>query len=1444
MSTMTRNDQTTVRLSWLGRLLATSVVLATAFQAASADEPATRPAADADRRLYVVGYAHLDTQWRWTYPMVIDDYIPATLDDNFKLFDKFPGYVFNFSGSRRYEMMKEYYPQSYEKLKEYVAAGKWFPAGSSVDEGDANVPSAESGIRHVLYGNRFFRREFGKASDEFMLPDCFGFPAGLPSILAHCGLKGFSTQKLTWGSANGIPFKVGVWEGPDGKSVIAALDPGAYTGRVREDLSQSRGWLTRINNTGDQSGAYVDYHYFGTGDKGGAPDERSVDFVMKSVAGDGPVRVISSQADAMFDAITPEQRVKLPHYKGELLLTEHSAGSITSQAYMKRWNRKNELLADAAETASVAAAWLGGRPYPLARLNAAWDLVLGSQMHDILPGTSVPKAYVYSWNDEVVALNQFAAVETDAVGGVSAALDTRVQGVPVVVYNPLSFARADVVEARVTFDADPPQDVSVTGPDGKAVAAQVTSREDKALNLLFLAKVPSAGYAVYEVKAADAAPAAGSDLKVSEGGLENARFRVALDDDGDIASVFDKKAGREALSAPARLALLNESPKQYPAWNMDWDDRQQPPRGYVGGPARVTVVEDGPARVALRVEREHEGSRYVQTIRLAAGDAGGRVEVATTVDWQTKGASLKATFPMAFGNPNAAYDGHVGVIERGNNDAKKYEVPQHQWFDLTDPTGGYGVAVLNDGKYGSDKPDNETLRLTLLYTPDASAGYSDQGTQDIGRHDMLYAIAPHAGDWRAADVPQTAARLNQPLRAYSTAKHDGPLGKSFSLVSLSNDQVEVMALKKAEDSDEIIVRLHETEGTGADDVTVKFAGGIAAAREVDGQEREIGGVGVTDGKLTVSMTPFSMRSFAVTLSTASADKEAAPQSQPVALEYDLDAISTNADRNDGDFAGGATYPAEQLPRTVTVGGVNFELGSGADGEKNALIATGQTLKLPSGDFDGVYVLAASAGGDRPATFRVGDQPHERTVQAWTGYVGQWDNRLWAGDTPEQKEEVADADMVGLAPGYIKRNDIAWFASHHHHDGKDASYQYAYLFLYRFDRPVGATDLTLPDDPAVRVFAVSVAKVAGSATPMSSLYDDFAGRTDLAAGFATAAGGYKDTIGVELRHPLYYGQDTLHYTTDGSEPTGDSPVYRGPITVDRPTTIKSRVVIDGRKPGPVAEARYEVNDRTPPRVVEARANALTPTLRVRFSEAVDAASAASTQNYLIEPETPINAVELSGDGLTATLTTSKVLSADRDYRLKVEGVKDRAPGGNAASADVATPVTTARPVFELADAGEPLEVRVPALPTKGDEPFTLNLFVRVKQRPMPRTLVAGFGSNVDRPLHGRYFASFAEGIRFWASNADVLTNEPLDTGRWQMLTAVYDGKSVRVYKNAREIGTRAVKLADDEPVVRVRPLEPWDKMRVIDADLRDVSVWSDALSPQDVTALYARLKGAE
>ena len=1179
------------------KCLAAAVLACPIALCAAGTESMERPDLTKQPTLYVVGYAHLDTEWRWEYPQVISEYIRKTMEDNFKLFEKYPHYIFNFSGADRYRFMKEYFPADFARVKHYVAAGQWFPAGSSMEEGDVNAPSAESIIRQILYGNEWFRREFGKASAEYMLPDCFGFPASLPTILAHAGVKGFSTQKLTWGSSadaggpesrertpEGTPFDVGVWVGPDGESVLAGLNPGSYSGGVETDLSQplppappdaalqtveekqqalqqklarmrqsgqpfdlkdmqqfmtlrderegllkaqqdseqqryQNDWAARVLYNGKVTGVFTDYHYYGTGDIGGAPDEDSVRrleaIVTKGTTdlppfglpyffrgphpawpevkvGDGPVHVISATADQMFLDITPAEAARLPRYTGEMELTNHSAGSLTSQAYQKRWLRKEEVLADAAEKSSIAAMWLGGRKYPLERLNDAWALVMGGQFHDTAAGTATPKAYEFAWNDDVIAMNQFAGVLNNASEAVGAALDTDTTGIPVVVFNQLNIAREDVVEASLHFPGGMPAAVHVTGPDGKEVPAQISEGK-----VLFLARVPSVGYAVYDVEPG-AGESGASPLRVSADALENQYYRVKLNANGDVASIFDKAIGKELLAAPARLAISYDNPSQWPAWNMDWDQEQAAPKAYVGGPARIRVIENGPARVAVEVSRETDGSRFVQTIRLSAGDAGKRVEFANAIDWNTRESNLKAAFPLTASNDVATYNWDIGTIERKTAEPQKFEVPSHQWIDLTDMRGSFGATILTDCKNGSDKPNDHTIRLTLIRTPGVRGGYPDQATQDIGHHEFIYGIAGHAGGWRQAETDWQGERLNVPLIAFATEKHAGKLGREFSLLHVSSPRIRVMALKKAERSDEIIVRLVELDGRPQPGVRISFAAPIASAREVNGQEQPVGSASIHDGALVTSFTAYQPRTFAVRLAAAP-DAVRGVHSTPVPLAYDLATATSDGAKSTAGFDGkGDALPAEMLPAAVVFNGVRFHLAPAETGKPNAVVAKGQTVDLPAGRYNRVYVLAAAANGDQKAVFQVGGETVGLNVEDWGGFIGQWDDREWKakevtiparGMRPARTELDEYGEMIGIRPGYIKRADLAWYCSHHHDAaGDNVPYSYSYLFAYRMDLPAGVKTIRLPDNRNVRVLAISAVDENPEMRPVEPLYD--------------------------------------------------------------------------------------------------------------------------------------------------------------------------------------------------------------------------------------------------------------------------------------------------------------------------------------------------------------------
>jgi len=1172
---------------WIGALVLTSgtAVAATDSQPGYAGE------------LHVVATAHLDTQWRWTIQTTIDEYLRATLRDNFALLEKYPDYVFSFEGAFRYQLMKEYYPAEYERLKQYIAAGRWHVAGSWLDAVDVNVPSPEALIRNALYGNGYFQSEFGVKSRDIFLPDCFGFGFALPSVAAHSGLLGFSTQKLTWGSSVGIPFDIGLWEGVDGSTVIAAVNPGAYVSRIESDLSVDSTWTATVLKQGEQSGVYAGYKYYGTGDVGGAPTDDSVAWLTRSMAPEGNLRVRAVASDQLMRELTPEQQAGLPRYRGEMLMTRHGVGCYTSQAAMKRWNRQNEVLADAAERAAVVADWFGAADYPRARLTTAWSRFLWHGFHDDLTGTSIPEAYVFSWNDELLSLNEFAAMATNAVGGVSRALDTRADGVPLVVYNPLSIAREDLVEAVVRFPDGEPEHVRVFGPDGAEVPAQFAGESTAAGKrpVVFLARVPAVGFAVYDVRPSDTPCALATGLSAGTAAttlqtaasrcvLENPRYRVSFDQQGFLASVHDKQLDKELLAAPLHLQLLDDTPQNWPAWEIDYDDLTAAPRATAATLAERFHRETGPARVSVTSSVPCESSTITQRVSLGAGGAQDRVEIAMTIEWRTPATLLKAAVPLNVANEHATYDLGLGTIERPTNTPTLYEVPAQRWADLTATSGDHGVAVLSNCRYGWDKPDDHTLRLSLVHTPAVNSGWrwvADERSQDLGLHHLNFGLYGHAGDWRNG-VAWQADRLTQPLLAFQVPAHEGPLGRQFALLTIEpaaaagagNHErppaVAIRALKHAEQSDEIVVRLQEINGRATGKHRLAFARPIVAAREINGAEEPVGEAILDGGCLLTELNPYQPRSFALRLAEAPTRLDG-PFAVPVQLPYDIDGVSRDDRPTDGDFSGaGHTLAGELLPASLVRDGIPFRTGPQDAGRANVLACRGQRIELPAGDFSHLYVLAAAIGGGRLASFDCAGKSTELWIQDYAAPIGAWNNRIVDGFVHHEPEQITAA--------YINRARVGWVGTHRHGpDGENEPYVFTHFFTYRIELPPGARSVRFPDDESVRVLAATAARnendVAEAATDLYDRYDF------TSVEILTGRREFLDSIEVVLRSPN--PQAVIRYTLDGSEPAENSPLYDGVLTVTEATTVKARAYAPDLRPSAPAVAELtELTARSP------------------------------------------------------------------------------------------------------------------------------------------------------------------------------------------------------------------------------------------------------------------------
>lgn len=1019
-------------------------------------------------KAYMVCDAHLDTQWLWDVKTSIDEYLPRTLFQNIYLMERYPEYVFNFEGAVKYKWMKEYYPMYYSKLKHFISTGQWHISGASWDANDPNMPSAESSFRNILLAQDFYKKEFGVKSTDIFLPDCFGFGYTLPTIASHAGLIGMSTQKLSWRYSEFYnapyhkknPFAWGLWYGIDGSSIMAAFDGGGYSSELPDSVGYNKKIITSAQNSFNQTA----FRYYsggsqqngiGIGDRGNSGTVTTVKRLMEAINDkNAPVKIISAASDQLFRDYMPfdKYRKELPSFDGELLMDVHATGCYTSQAVMKYYNRRNEELAGAAEKASVAADWLGARSYDKAKINAIWERFLWHQFHDDLTGTSIPNAYTWSWNDELICLTQANEVINTASGALSASLNTQTKGTPVVVYNPTTYIAKGSVIAAIPGSF---KSVSVVSPDGKTVPSQIIDKGENVTKILFSADVKPVGYAVYDVRTSSAA-AKSSALKVSENGLENSIYKITLDKNGDFSSIIDKRYNKELVKEGGRfrLALTEGNMSQnWPAWEIlkTTIDKEA---SSVTKNVKISVAENGAARVSLKVERTFGDSKFVQFIRLTNGASDDRIDVENIVKWGTKDALLKAEFVCNVSNEKATYDLGLGSIKRGNNTPQAYEVPAHKWADITDASGEYGVSVLNDSKYGWDKPNNNTLRLTLLHTPGVGKNYQFQAYNDQGEHHFTYSIVGHKGESLCDKTVVEAEKLNMPLVAFSTPKHAGSLGSEFSMLSVSTPQIGVRALKRAEDGNGYIVRCYELTGKSVENAKITFPSAVVYAEECNAIEEKIGEAKIEGNSILVSAGKFAPKTFRIKLADPKVKSSLKIDNAPVKLPFNSVGFTTDEfftyyqfDQSRNSFA------AELIPASFDNDGITYNLGG--ENVPDVVMCKGNVINLPAGNYTKLYILLASNNKDNETIITVDNKDYKVNAPYWRGFYGQW-------------------GWDGLTKPYLKSDKIGLLTAHHHNGLRgNLSYEYGFMYEVCLDIAPGSKQVTLPKNDNVAVFAITL-----------------------------------------------------------------------------------------------------------------------------------------------------------------------------------------------------------------------------------------------------------------------------------------------------------------------------------------------------------------------------------
>ncbi len=807
-----------------------------------------------------VGNAHIDMAWLWPWTETVE-VVRNTYGTVLQLMNEYPQFRYAQSSARTYDWLEEKYPHMFEQIKQRVKDGRWEIVGGMWVEPDLNMPDGESLVRQLLVGQRYFRQNFNVVARIGWNPDSFGYNWQLPQILKRSGLDYFVTQKMSWNDTTVFPYKLFWWQSPDGSRVLTYF-PHDYVNTM-EPVRIAKDVATYV----PQTGVPEIMHLYGIGDHGGGPTRSMLDEALRwqNPKAIFPHLVFSSAQDFFDDVEKSPAYANLPVWNNELYL-EYHRGVFTTQSETKRRMRASEEMMQNAEKFS-SVAMLYGRPYPQQHFERDWQKVLFDQFHDIMPGSGIAVNYV----DAARALRHVRLDAGRALQGslteLAAHVNTGGAGVPVLVFNPLSFAQSGPVKLSVQMP-QPFKAIEVRDAAGKVVAAQILHRDDETHRVKLMvvaASVPPLGYAVFHAQPVDAAPEVHTPLKAAGATLENEFVRVTVDPQtGCITSLVNKGDGRDALAQGAcgnLLQAFHDMPKEYDAWNIDADFEKQ--HWDINRAEDVKLVENGPVRAVLHVRRKFQSSTFDQDITLYAGVP--RVDIRTTADWHERHTLLKAAFPVSVESKFATYEIPYGAIERPTTrntpaEKAKFEVGALRWADLSDSS--HGFSLLNASKYGYDAKGN-VLRLSLLRSPTSPDPQTDQGV-----HHFTYSLYPHAHGWEAGGVMQQGYELNFPLIAVTTAAHLGALPAAHSFASIQPANLILTAMKKAEDDNALILRFYEFAGQKAD-ARITLPGTATRAAETNLMEKEEGPLSLQEEgrQVTVPVNPYEIKTIKVWMET-------------------------------------------------------------------------------------------------------------------------------------------------------------------------------------------------------------------------------------------------------------------------------------------------------------------------------------------------------------------------------------------------------------------------------------------------------------------------------------------------------------------------------------------------------------------------------------------------
>ncbi|GCE30928.1 alpha-mannosidase [Dictyobacter alpinus] len=772
---------------------------------AALKEGIAQAGAPLDAEVTATGHAHIDVAWLWTLGQTRRK-ASRTFHTVDRLMEQFPDYHFTQSQPQLYEFMRQDHPELFEAIKRRVAEGRWELTGGMWVEADCNLSGPESLARQFLLGRSFFAEHFGENVETpvLWLPDVFGYAWALPQLIKQAGLEYFFTIKIGWSQYNRLPFDSFWWQGIDGTRVLTHFSPTPEKGSAYASTYNAMAtpddilgtWTNfRQKDLGHDNVTPPVLTAFGFGDGGGGPTREMLENLREMQEFPAFPRTRQGDVGSFFRQLEETSGAQLPTWNGELYL-EYHRGTYTTQSRNKRWNRKSEFLLHDAEFLAAQASLLNSEyRYPTKEITQAWQLICLNQFHDIIPGSSIHDVYVES----ELQYGQITELGNSVRDGALQAIAEQVAG-DVLIANPISFERRDLAFWPGMVPAGHYLQASQTG---ESVSVQATD------NGTWIDAGAFRQFSITGLHIAEGEQAKPTtELTATSELLENKYIRIELNSAGDIVRVYDKVHEREVLPEGAianQFQAFEDRPMSWDAWDVDifYDDKQ-----WLADPATsIRVLESGPLRATIEVQRQILHSQYTQLISLNYNSP--QLDITTDIDWRERHILLKVAFPVDILNPAATYEIQWGNVQRPTHrntswDWARFETCGQKWVDLSE--GDYGVSILNDCKYGHDIKEN-VIRISLLRSPTMPDPEADQGAQRF-----TYSLLPHVGNWGEETV-SAAYALNDPFVVYTPERKVSVSARQLvpALLSVDKPHVVIETIKRAEDGNGLIVRLYESQ---------------------------------------------------------------------------------------------------------------------------------------------------------------------------------------------------------------------------------------------------------------------------------------------------------------------------------------------------------------------------------------------------------------------------------------------------------------------------------------------------------------------------------------------------------------------------------------------------------------------------------------------------------